>query len=136
MKACKIPGCDDPRDARGWCKAHYERWRRNGDPLLLKRPARDPICTVPGCEDDHYAKGYCQLHYHQWYAYGDPEYSPQIQRELTCSIQGCDEPHHARGWCEPHYRRWLSRGVVWDYWQVLEINETKREASRLAYAAR
>lgn len=32
MKTCTISGCDRPRLARGWCRAHYERWRRNGAP--------------------------------------------------------------------------------------------------------
>lgn len=30
---CSIDGCDRPVDARGWCKAHWQRWRRHGDPL-------------------------------------------------------------------------------------------------------
>lgn len=32
--ACSIEGCDKVgRLARGWCRAHHERWRRYGDPL-------------------------------------------------------------------------------------------------------
>lgn len=30
---CTIPGCDDQVNARGYCKFHYMRWRRHGDPL-------------------------------------------------------------------------------------------------------
>ena len=30
---CSIPGCCKPHLARGWCKAHYRRWQRHGDPL-------------------------------------------------------------------------------------------------------
>ena len=32
-KICKIDDCDKPHLARGWCLAHYRRWRRNGHPL-------------------------------------------------------------------------------------------------------
>lgn len=32
-KYCTVDGCDQPVSARGWCKAHYARWSRNGDPL-------------------------------------------------------------------------------------------------------
>ena|ERR1700694_1946906 len=30
---CSIPTCSRPAKKRGWCSAHYERWRRHGDPL-------------------------------------------------------------------------------------------------------
>lgn len=33
--ACSIAGCGKPRACRGWCWTHYDRWRRNGDPLTL-----------------------------------------------------------------------------------------------------
>jgi hypothetical protein len=29
---CSIGGCPDPVKARGWCRKHYYRWVRNGDP--------------------------------------------------------------------------------------------------------
>jgi hypothetical protein len=32
-KICSIPDCGKPHDARGWCKTHYRRWLRHGDPL-------------------------------------------------------------------------------------------------------
>lgn len=35
---CSIDNCDRPAHARGWCPAHYQRWRRYGDPLLGDRP--------------------------------------------------------------------------------------------------
>ncbi len=30
---CSIEGCERPVDSRGWCKRHYARWSRYGDPL-------------------------------------------------------------------------------------------------------
>jgi hypothetical protein len=31
---CSIPDCGKPvHNVRGWCLAHYQRWRRHGDPL-------------------------------------------------------------------------------------------------------
>ncbi len=36
MKICTITGCDKSVKARGFCSAHYERWRRLGDPLGSK----------------------------------------------------------------------------------------------------
>lgn len=29
-KICSIPGCARAHNARGWCSAHYHRWRRTG----------------------------------------------------------------------------------------------------------
>lgn len=35
MDKCSIESCDEPVyvKMRGWCRNHYLRWRRNGDPL-------------------------------------------------------------------------------------------------------
>lgn len=30
---CSIEGCGKRVDSRGWCRAHYRRWQRHGDPL-------------------------------------------------------------------------------------------------------
>lgn len=32
-RVCASPVCDLPVRARGWCRAHYERWYRHGDAL-------------------------------------------------------------------------------------------------------
>lgn len=33
FKLCSIPNCSKPAAHKGWCKAHYTRWHRHGDPL-------------------------------------------------------------------------------------------------------
>ena len=33
MRLCSIEGCNKKHHGKGWCEAHYSRWRRNGDPL-------------------------------------------------------------------------------------------------------
>lgn len=35
---CSIEGCTTLTNSRGWCNAHYQRWRRTGDPLKLVKP--------------------------------------------------------------------------------------------------
>lgn len=37
IKQCSIDGCGKPRYVRGWCNAHYLRWRRYGDPLAVRK---------------------------------------------------------------------------------------------------
>ena len=39
---CLIEGCSNAVIARGWCDAHYRRWRRHGDPLAGRIPHGAP----------------------------------------------------------------------------------------------
>lgn len=39
--ACSVEECENPALARGWCSAHYQRWRHTGSPL--PPPPVDPI---------------------------------------------------------------------------------------------
>lgn len=43
-KICTIEDCDRPCCGRGWCRMHYSRWRRHGDPLA-GGPFIDPVLT-------------------------------------------------------------------------------------------
>jgi hypothetical protein len=36
-RLCSIPGCGKPHRSRGFCDMHYQRFRRNGDPLKVSR---------------------------------------------------------------------------------------------------
>jgi len=69
IKICSIDGCGTGGQLRrGWCKKHYSRWRRHGDPLFTKY---QELCTYEECSNAHYAKGYCTMHYQRWCRYGD-----------------------------------------------------------------
>ena len=45
-RLCSIEGCGRPVDARGWCKAHWKRWRRHGDPLGGGTPYGEPMAFL------------------------------------------------------------------------------------------
>lgn len=35
MSTCSL--CDKPIKSRGWCDKHYMRWRKHGDPQIVKK---------------------------------------------------------------------------------------------------
>jgi len=37
MKLCSVGGCNNPVNTRGYCSAHYGRWKRHGDPLAGRK---------------------------------------------------------------------------------------------------
>lgn len=43
---CSVDGCDAPTRSRGWCRAHYSRWYRWGDPLIVKAVPSDPATAA------------------------------------------------------------------------------------------
>jgi HNH endonuclease len=77
-RPCSVPGCDRPHVARGWCKLHYYRWKRAGDPLLVRPPGfpprERPPCAVPDCEKQakRGGRGWCAKHHTRWVRHGDP----------------------------------------------------------------
>jgi hypothetical protein len=74
MSHCVIEGCGKPRAGWGWCRTHYMRWSRTGDPLVTRKLANGTHhgCTVPGCEKPHVAHGYCEMHHLRVRKHGDP----------------------------------------------------------------
>ena len=36
-RSCTLPRCGKKEFARGWCHMHWNRWRRNGDPTVVRQ---------------------------------------------------------------------------------------------------
>lgn len=75
---CKI--CGKQSIARGWCKFHYQRWIRKGNPLYEKPPRRARTCKIDKCGRSHYGRGFCILHWKRWYKHKNPNF---IQPKTT-----------------------------------------------------
>lgn len=76
-RPCSVDGCDGraglPGTARGWCHAHYQRWRNHGDVSWTPKTGRSS-CTVGGCDQYVVGRGLCSKHWTRWKRHGDPTY--------------------------------------------------------------
>lgn len=73
MGNCAVESCERVAKSRGWCHAHYQRWRKHGDvkadvPLQGRRP-----CAVESCDRTSYARGHCTPHYRRMLKHGHPQ---------------------------------------------------------------
>lgn len=120
---CSIDVCEKPSSSsHGWCKKHYTRWKRHGDPLATLRPRMDGPCAIDECKDPLYARDWCHKHYERWRKHGDPTSTlqggpkPKPMTQLTCKViengERCCEPARAKRLrlCGKHYGRWLRHG--------------------------
>lgn len=115
---CSVPGDDHSKSGsptNGMCPKHYTRWKRHGDPLVLKGPSpsgfTNKTCRVGDCGKRTQALGYCSMHYRRWNLYGSTDLPERPKKPVVlCKIKGCEDPVECRGWCNKHYLRWQKWG--------------------------
>lgn len=75
---CVIEGCDSPVAGRGWCRMHYMRWRRWGDPLEPDHRSLRPrtLCAEDGCDKPVRSGGLCSTHQARVVRKADPRVGP------------------------------------------------------------
>lgn len=59
-RICSVEGCENIHIARGFCRKHYDAWKRKPN-RKTRQPKR--ICSFPGCDGPHEARGLCKRHY-------------------------------------------------------------------------
>lgn len=116
-RICSVDDCDRRHYGRSFCRLHYQRWRKHGDPLSGAMVRNPEICTIDGCEKRCRTKGLCPMHYQRERITGTTDPAPKRPRKTTrrvgvypCVIDGCAKVQQARGWCSAHYSRWLRFG--------------------------
>lgn len=80
---CSIADCEKPVfvKIRGWCSAHYAKWRKYGDPLarrygLPRQPCAVTSCSQPGTQGRGH--GWCETHYRRYQRHGSPHVASRI----------------------------------------------------------
>ena len=107
QKTCTISDCDRQQYAKDWCRPHYLRYQRYGDPEYGL--PRYEECTVDGCASKPYARGWCNRHYLRWRIHGNP-LGGRPARPDACHVDTCSGPVAVRGLCSRHYQRFRKHG--------------------------
>lgn len=66
---CQCPGCGRNAIAKGYCVAHYQRFRKTGDakPDVPIQSREGGTCTIEGCTEPTVGRKMCKAHYYQLY---------------------------------------------------------------------
>ena len=118
QKKCKFIDCDFVYYSNGYCKNHYNKW---------KRKTSNKKCHVVNCNKKTTGK-YCSMHRTRLATYGtlegsgrkkgyflqdNPYITPKIYRE--CLAKDCHRNSNdfriTKGLCPRHYQRWRKKGV-------------------------
>lgn len=114
MKLCKVEDCDRKFEAKGLCSKHYQRFKKYGDPLVIKLHKRYKgiLCETKDCNEKAVSRGLCDKHYRRYKKYGDPLIFKQHPpyKGTPCKIEDCNENISAKGLCDKHYQRFRKYG--------------------------
>lgn len=66
-KACKVGGCKRDYRAKGYCQAHYKKWRKGAFGQARYKKCGDALCFKPMAQNRH---GLCEDHYQSVFVKG------------------------------------------------------------------
>ena len=103
---CDVDGCGKTHYGRGYCAAHYRKFRLYGDPTASAWPAKEE-CLVDDCDKTSTKRGYCNAHYIRLRRHGDVSLVRTHKRpeDGKCTVDGCERDWLSRGFCKLHYDR-------------------------------
>lgn len=116
---CKIEDCTRPARSRGWCNAHYCRWKDRGDPLAGRPilPVDLGSCAVKACDNAAVTRGWCFGHYSRVRKHGDPQADKPLRprRDPAIGARWVDE---SSGYAWVRVERG-ARGVILEHRHVM-----------------
>lgn len=97
---CSVQDCGQEARSRGWCRYHYHRWYKHGDPeapnLRLPKDHPDrPLCSVESCELPKFANGMCKRHNHNDWRTGSA-IPPNYEWADASNCKVCGDPPGGR----------------------------------------
>jgi hypothetical protein len=111
-RTCDV--CGDAWYARDWCRFHYDRWYRTGDPgagTPKEVHGKDRVCAFAGCGRKHAALGYCKPHWQQLKDGKELKPLRPTWGDTECTAAAaCHNPVLAQGYCRRHYQAWQRYG--------------------------
>lgn len=115
---CKIADCTNVVKANGYCRLHWDRVRKHGDPNFVLHPFRiDPStpCEVAECKNKVVSKNLCSKHYSRKLKTGSattPLKKNFHEKGTPCKVDDCKRKITSFGYCSMHYSRLIKNGDV------------------------
>ena len=86
---CSVDQCEKKSFCKGYCRIHYDRIRKHGDPNVGRK--KRSTCSVENCESLAKSNGMCAMHYARFKRHADPLY-----------VSDGTQPGEAIGWLKAH----------------------------------
>jgi len=103
MEQCLIKDCKKESFARGYCRMHYARWWKHGNPNIVRVRGLGKLaknignCIIEGCQNPQEIKHFCNKHYRRFLKWGDPN---QVKKSKGRDIRGNKNPNWKGGIAE------------------------------------
>ena len=136
-RSCSLPDCEGTFSAKGYCRKHYIRWLKWGDPLFVKRRGSNPRaaryldCSVLRCMTkvgSGGARGMCATHYSRFIRTGDAGPGERLNgsRSGGCSVDGCSALVMSKSLCQTHWKRQRATGSYERFCEQCGLDMTNR----------
>lgn len=85
-RVCQVEDCNRALFSLGYCKTHWRRYQKHGDPLPhipIKDYSQPRLCSVVGCQGKHVGRGFCNTHLNRYWRHGDPQADKPVQQKVN-----------------------------------------------------